>query len=223
MNAMNRRILGCCILIAALLAAGCAKTATVAPAAKTATVQPSPDTGAAASVNGVSIPVKVVNEQLIRLEGQEKTQLNETPEAGQGAMRKQVIDLLIDDELYRQAAKNFKINVSEQAVNSAIAAALSQFPTKAEYDQAIKAAGLTDATYRDYTRQMLLKQKVTVKVISDKLVTAVEAESFYNANPAQFRGSAGKTFAQLDQPTRDGAFAGAWLAKTRKKAIIKIF
>jgi peptidyl-prolyl cis-trans isomerase SurA len=220
-----REIVFCCLLtITLVMTAGCGTTTVVKNVSNaTPAVQPSPDTGAAAAVNGVAVPITAVNEQLIRLEAQEKTQLNEAPEAGQGTLRKQVIDLLIDDELYRQAAKSFKLSVSEKEIDAAVTAARSQFTSKAEYDAAIKAAGMTDATYRDYTRQTLLTQKVDAKVIAAKLVTAAEAESFYNANPSQFTAFAGKTFAQLDQAARDDAFARAWLAKTRQAATIKIF
>jgi len=98
------------------------------------------------------------------------------------AERLQILDLMINEKLFSQAAERDKIMVTENEVNQKIqelrnvlAQQLGRPPTEAEYAQAVKNEyGLDVAAFKEQLRKLLINQKYLMAKKGD-LINSVKA------------------------------------------------
>jgi parvulin-like peptidyl-prolyl isomerase len=151
------------LLIATMLAAGCASEAS--PSA-TAVPTVSPVEGLAALVNGQPISSEEYEKQVEQVEAffaQEG--LDAESEEGRERLaqaRRQVLEQMIDQELIRQAAVEMGISISEEELEASIAGIVEQSGGEDGFNQSLSASG---TSYDDF-RQMLLDQLLSEAVYS---------------------------------------------------------
>jgi foldase protein PrsA len=153
-----------------------------------ATVGCSLFTKKAATVNGSVIPMSDVTKQMDRITKQHKTAEQEKAfKAQKTQIQKQILDLLIDEELYRQEADTMKITVTDAQVETEVNRTIKRFPSQKEFDTALKDAGMTMDDLRAFTKTRMITEKVNAKVVGTIKVTDAEAKDYYDKNPAQFK------------------------------------
>ena len=114
-------------------------------------------------------------------------------------VRKQTLDLMINEKLALQAAEKDRITVSDGEINQQInqmraqyAQSLGRQPTDEEFARAIKTeSGMEMPAFRDNLRRLAIVQKYMMAKKEDQFKnvqppTDKEAVDFYNLNKAQF-------------------------------------
>jgi peptidyl-prolyl cis-trans isomerase C len=141
-----------------------------------------------AKVNGVEISqVRVDSTFGAFLESQrvQAAQLRNPQQYQQ--LRRQVLDSLIGQELLFQEAKKRGFKAPDEEVKKALDQAQAGSASKEAYQQRLAQAGFTEEGYAEDTRKRLTVAEMLEKDISAKVVvTDVEIEEFYKANPAAF-------------------------------------
>lgn len=144
--------------------------------------------GLAATVNGAEI----TNETLER-SFQEYARGNDVniaafryPERVK-AMRREVLDLLIDQELAWQAAQKAKVLATDAEVNEAVRAARAQFKSPEAFVSRLTIEGYTESSYRQHLRKLASAKKYLDGVAAGASAVTDEAvHAFYTANPDKF-------------------------------------
>ncbi len=127
--------------------------------------------GVAAEVNGSKINEDLVTNYIQTLResnelqtdeawGQWLQQTHQTPEG----VRERVLDIFIDEELIRQAAKENDVNIDTNHVNELIDSMKSNYKDDAEWKKALKEAGTTEDEYRKSIEISLLQKALMDKV-----------------------------------------------------------
>ncbi len=141
----------------------------------------------AATVNGSPIYMSDVNVQLDRVASQHKTAAQKkTFEQQKKQITSQIVDLLIDEEIYIQQADKMGIKVTDAQVETEVNKTIKRFPSQKDFDKALKDAGMTMADLRKYTKTRLITDLVNKKVVGTVNVTDTEAKAYYEKNTAQF-------------------------------------
>lgn len=142
----------------------------------------------AATVNGDVIYYSEVQKQLDRVSSQYKTaDQKKAFEQQKKQIEKQILDLLIDEKIYVQQADEMNITVTEAEVDKEVNLTIKRFPSEAEFNKALKDAGMTLDDLKEYTRTRLLTDKVNKKVVGKVTVTEKETKEYYDKNPTQFK------------------------------------
>ncbi|NBC69116.1 peptidylprolyl isomerase [Paenibacillus sacheonensis] len=123
------------------------------------------DKTAIGSVNGVSITKEKLYDQMVKLGGA------------------QTMDNLIQEELIKQEADKAKIVVTDADVDSEIARIKKQFPTEADFDNALTQSGMTLDDLKAQTPMQLQIRKI---LEPQAKVTDKDVEDYYNTNKAQY-------------------------------------
>ena len=144
--------------------------------------------GTAATVNGVGIS----NETLERNFQEYLRERNviiaavRNPERV-SSMRREVLDLLIDQELAWQAAQKAKVLATEAEVEEAVDAVRSSFRSGQAFDTKLKIEGYTAESYRRHMKRLVSARKYLDRVAENaSKVSEEEIHSFYKANPDKF-------------------------------------
>jgi foldase protein PrsA len=142
----------------------------------------------AATVDGSPIFMSEVQSQLDRISSQHKTaDQKKAFEQQKKQITAQILDLLIDEKVYVLQAEEMGIKVTDQEVETEVNRTIKRFPSQAEFDKALKDAGMTMDDLRDYTKTRLIQDKVNKKVVGKVKVSAADAKAYYDKNPAQFK------------------------------------
>lgn len=141
----------------------------------------------AATVDGTPIYVDAVNKQMDRITKQHKTaEQQKAFESQKKQIQSQILDLLIDEEIYNQQGAKLGIKVTDAQVETQVNATIKRFPSQAEFDKALKDAGMTMQDLRDFTKNRMITEAVNKKVVGKVTVTAAEIKDYYTKNTAQF-------------------------------------
>lgn len=142
----------------------------------------------AATVDGSPIFMSEVQDQLDRISTQHKTaEQKKAFEQQKKQITAQILDLLIDEKVYVLQADKLGIKVTDKEVEDEVARTIKRFPSQAEFDKALKDAGMTMDDLRDFTRTRLITDKVNKKVVGTVTVTSADAKEYYDKNQAQFK------------------------------------
>jgi peptidyl-prolyl cis-trans isomerase SurA len=121
--------------------------------------------------------------------------------ASQHAMLKSILDAIIDEELLVQKAKEEKVEVSDNDVNSDVDKRMqtirSRFTTEKEFRDELKKSGfgtvdefrrwLTDQSRRSQLQQKLFEKLRTDGKITPAAVSNAEVDEFFNKNSSQLQ------------------------------------
>ena len=144
--------------------------------------------GTAATVNGVGIS----NETLERNFQEYLRERNviiaavRNPERV-SSMRREVLDLLIDQELAWQAAQKAKVLATEAEVEEAVDAVRSNFRSEQAFETKLKIEGYTAEIYRGHMKRLVSARKYLDRVAAPASeVGEEEIHAFYTGNPDKF-------------------------------------
>jgi foldase protein PrsA len=141
----------------------------------------------AAKVNGQVITVSELNTQLDQLKKQYPQMFEGSDAEGRLLDFKQrLLENLINQDLIEQAAKQKGITVSDADVQKQIDQLKAGFKDQAQFDQALKSAGMTLDTLKTQVRNQLVTQKLVESLASSQAVTDAEIQTYYDKNKAQF-------------------------------------
>jgi peptidyl-prolyl cis-trans isomerase SurA len=197
---MNKRTLAAAsIVLALLIAAGCASNDIVLPKETPAVTvkEKSPDQPKKQK-NVTNAIIAVVNDEIITLhdvtkeaqpaitEAEKKATLNE---ADRSKIRRTALDRLIEKKLTEQKIKELNIKVTEEEIRQAIDDVRKQnnIPTQEALVTALAGQGLSFDQYRDQLREQIEKLKlVSMEVRAKVHVGETEMHDYYSANMPKY-------------------------------------
>ncbi len=144
----------------------------------------------------VSRIAAVVNDDIIttlELDQALKTQLAKTekqPSPAQiGALRKELLSRLIEEELVQQRIHALRLQVSDEEIENAILDVQKQNKlTREQLEQAVQSQGLTIDAYRDNLRKQILRYKLVGQEVRSKVdVSESEVRDYYRAHLDEYR------------------------------------
>ncbi len=145
------------------------------------------DENVAARVNGEVITVEELDAQIDQLKKQYPTMF-EGPD-GEGRLldfKQRLLDNLINQELIRQAAEEKGIEINDDDIAKQIETLKGGFKDDAQFEQALKTAGMDVDALESQIREQLLTQKLIESLASEDKVTDAEVEKYYGSNKTQF-------------------------------------
>ncbi|NTU72255.1 MAG: hypothetical protein HGB10_10635 [Coriobacteriia bacterium] len=151
------------------------------------------DKDVAAKVNGDAISKTEVEQQLEQLKKQYPTMF--TGADGEGRLldfKQRILDNLVNAKLVEQAAKEKGISISDADIDKQIEQLKSGFKDQAQFDAALKSAGMTVDSLKVSIRQQLVTNKLMEQLAADAKVTDKEIQDYYTANKGQFSQAAQK-------------------------------
>jgi peptidyl-prolyl cis-trans isomerase SurA len=184
--------------IALLAAMLCLAATTPAPAETVSRV--------AAVVNGNIITTyqldQALNAQLA------KSAKQQTP-AQVGALRKELLSRLIEEELVQQRIHALRLQVSDEEVENAILDVQKQSQlTREQLEQAVQGQGLTFAAYRENLRKQILRYKLVGQEVRSKVdVSEREIRDYYRAHLEEYRLAPTVTLSAITFPVPEKAGA----------------
>jgi len=146
----------------------------------------------AAVVNDDIILVSEVEEKLFLLDAQGQLKGRDSTQVA--AMRKEILDRLIEEKLVVQRAKSQSIEADDtdlqKRVNDAMDKVRSQFPTPEAFRQALSQEGITENMLRDRYRNDIENEVVGQRIVSKEVrskveVTSDDVEKYYKENKDQ--------------------------------------
>ncbi|TLN00217.1 hypothetical protein FDZ71_14695 [bacterium] len=145
------------------------------------------DKNTAATVNGTKIKIEELDKQVAQLKKQ-YPQMFEGAD-GEGRLidfKQRLLDNLINQALIAQAAKDKGIDISDADVQKQIDQLKAGFKDQAQFDAALKSAGMTAETLKTQVRDQLTTQKLIETLAANAKVSAADVKSYYAKNKQQF-------------------------------------
>jgi peptidyl-prolyl cis-trans isomerase C len=141
-----------------------------------------------AEVNGVVISQEQFNKELeIHLERVSR-QGRQLADDQLSALKKDILEGLIEREILFQECQKTGIKIQDQAVDDQLAAIKKRFPSEAEYNSALSAMKLTEADVKDQVARGLAIRELIDQQISGKIeITDEESKAFYDRNLQLFK------------------------------------
>jgi peptidyl-prolyl cis-trans isomerase SurA len=115
-----------------------------------------------------------------------------------------VLDSLINDILFRQEAKRFKVTVSDADVETEVKNSISRSGIPADkFEPELKRQGISMEMYRDRIRNNLLRQRMSSYMVQRKVfVTQEEVADYYHRHRDEFSGEKTADFSILLLPEK---------------------
>jgi parvulin-like peptidyl-prolyl isomerase len=171
----------------------------------------------AARVNGEAISLDEFNSQVDQLKTQYPTMFEGAE--GEGRLldfKQRILTNLINAKLVDAAAKKEGITISDEDVSAQIKQMKANFKDQAQFDQALKTAGMTLAALEKQVYNQLLTSRLMDKLAKDApKPTAVEVKAYYDANKAQFEQKAATRASHILFKADDKATAEKVLAEIK--------
>jgi parvulin-like peptidyl-prolyl isomerase len=145
------------------------------------------DVRVAARVNGVALTLaqvdRAVDEKVPRITGH-----GALSESRRRALRAEVLEDLIREELLVQEAHRQGLTVPKVAVDEETAKIKQRFADAAQYTRALSQSGLSESDVRTGVERFLLVKRATEKAVTGKLLLVTDAsmKAYYDADPARF-------------------------------------
>ncbi|NNF07157.1 MAG: hypothetical protein HKN21_10385 [Candidatus Eisenbacteria bacterium] len=143
----------------------------------------------AAVVNEEIILLSEVDEKVFLLQAQGQLQARDSVEVA--AVRREVLNRLVEERLVVQRAKSQGIEVDEveitQGVNKALENVRSQFPDEASFEQALEAEGITLNMLRERYEKDLRQERMSQRIVGREIrseveVTTEDVQKYFDEN-----------------------------------------
>ncbi len=170
----------------------------------------------AAKVNGEAVSTEALNQQLEQLKKQYPNMF--TGADGEGRLldfKQRLLDNIINQKLIEQAAKDKGIKISDADVQKQIDQLRAGFKDQAQFDEALKSAGMTVDGLKTQIRNQLVTQKLIDSLSSNSKVSEADIQAYYDKNKAQFYQKASKKASHILFKPEDKAKAEAVLAEVK--------
>ena len=142
----------------------------------------------AALVNGVAISMeqytKELNVQLARV-SQQGQQISDDQMA---ALKKNILDSLIEREVLYQQSQKVGIQVTDQKVDDQLAGIKKRFPNETEYKNALSKMNLSEDEVKvQIKRGLSIRELIDQQITSKVVITDEESKAYYDKNPQMFK------------------------------------
>lgn len=144
--------------------------------------------GLAAKVNGIGITNEKLErsfEEYLRAQGQNIAAMRYPDRVK--AMRRETLDLLIDQELVWQAAQQNNVIATPEEVDAAIDQIRAGFDSPDKFVSRLMIEGYTEASYREHIKHLVTARKYLDSLSSGVEVSDTEVHTFYVENPDRFQ------------------------------------
>jgi foldase protein PrsA len=171
---------------------------------------------AVAKVNGEAVTTDALNQQLEQLKKQYPNMF--TGADGEGRLldfKQRLLENLINQKLVEQAAKDKGLKVSDADVQKQIDQLKAGFKDQAQFDEALKSAGMTLDGLKLQIRNQLVTQKLIESVAANSKVSDADIQAYYDKNKTQFFQKASKKASQILFKPEDKATAEKVLAEVK--------
>jgi peptidyl-prolyl cis-trans isomerase C len=152
-------------------------------------VQAAPgDYDLAAKVNGIGITLQKLEsnfEEYLRLNNVNVASIR-YPDRFK-LMKRETLDLLIDQELLWQAANENEVTATADEIERLLAEFRGQFSSAADFTARLAIEGYTLESYRKHLQRLVVARKYLDQVTSRVVVSEAEVHDFYTENPESFR------------------------------------
>jgi peptidyl-prolyl cis-trans isomerase C len=143
--------------------------------------------GKVAVVNGSIITRATFDREMGRIQQGIARQGRAVDNSKLPAIRKEVLEGLIDRELLFQQSRKEGIKVEETAVNDRLGTLKGRFPSEDQFEAALKGMGLTLADLKTQIKEgMAIKYLVEKRFEEGTSVSDEEAKAYYDGNPKEF-------------------------------------
>lgn len=167
------------------------------------------DKDVAARVNGEVISLAELDAQVEQLKKQYPTMFEGTD--GEGRLldfKQRLLDNLINAKLVEAAAAKEGIKITDEDVAAQVKQLKAGFKDDAQFQQALKSAGMDEAALNKQVREQLLTQKLIEKISAGaSKPTEAEVKAYYDANKSQFEQKAATRASHILFKTADKATA----------------
>lgn len=141
-----------------------------------------------AIVNGTAISSSDLDREVKLWSERMASQGRQLPPTQLPAVRKQILESLISQELLYQASKKNKINVDQKITDEKFDAIKKRFKTEEEFKEAIAKMGVTEAIIRmQLEKGLAIDELLKTKVVKDIEVTDEETRKYYDEHLDQFK------------------------------------
>lgn len=148
------------------------------------------------------------------------TSKTQQPIADVSALRKQIIDQLIENKLLEIQAQKYRVKVTTKDVNDAYDKIVTQSGGVSEVKKVLNEMyGMTEKEFKELVRQQVLKEKIQNEVITQVNVKHILIKDEARANEIADRAKKGDDFAALakefseDTKSKDAGGELGWLAQ----------
>ena len=147
-----------------------------------------PSGGKVAVINGVVITQAHFDKELkVHLERVSR-QGKQISEEQITALKKDVLEGLIEREVLYQESQKAGIKIDDQKVNDQMAGIRKRFPNEEEFKKALASMGLTEEEVRtQIQRGLAIRGLIDQKVANKIVVTDEETKAYYDGNPQLFK------------------------------------
>ena len=129
--------------------------------------------------------------------------------------KQRLLDNIINQKLVEQAAKDKGIKVSDEDVQKQIDQLKAGFKDQAQFDEALKSAGMTVDGLKLQIRNQLVTQKLIESLSSSSKVSEADIQAYYDKNKEQFFQKASKKASHILFKPEDKATAEKVLAEVK--------
>ncbi|MBM7866398.1 peptidylprolyl isomerase [Heliobacterium gestii] len=140
-----------------------------------------------ASVNGETISRADLDKRINRYKDELAQAGGANNKEMLASLERQELDRMIDEKLFLQEAKKRNVDVSDSQVEAELANEKKQFPSDAEYQEALKKYQLTEAELRDLVRSRLVFNGLYDAITADIQVSDADVAKYYQDNPVKFK------------------------------------
>lgn len=104
------------------------------------------------------------------------------------AMKKDILEGLIEREVLYQESQKTGIKVSDQTIDEQLAAIKKRFPSEAEYNNALSKMNLTeDEVKKQISRGLAIRDLIEQQITGKIVITEAETKAYYDGNPQMFK------------------------------------
>ena len=159
-----------------------------------------------ARVNGIEIPTNRLDQRVrMTLNRMGRNPADVPPEDLQ-ALRSQILDTLVQEEVLRQASVQAGIKIGEPAVDQRLATMQAGFSTPEAYARSLEEQGISAAEVREQMRQNLAIEALIKSKVTDKVsVSKEEVAQYFEANREKLRRAESAHVQEIYVPLRGGA------------------
>ncbi len=143
--------------------------------------------GLAAKVNGAGISNEKLErsfDEYLREQGQNIAAIRYPDRVKE--LRREALDLLIEQELAWQAAQHNGVIASPEEVQGTVEKMQASFPSPEEFVARLKIEGYTEEGYREHMRRLISGKQYLDRIAAKAQVTDQDVQAFYDDNPDKF-------------------------------------
>jgi len=141
-----------------------------------------------AVVNGVVISKQQFDKELTIQLDRVSRQGQQVSDAQIAALKKNVLEGLIEREVLYQQSQKAGIKIADQSVDEQLAAIKKRFPGEEDFKKALSAMKLTEEEVKtQIARGLAIRELINQQIMSKITISEEQSKAYYDANPQLFK------------------------------------